>query len=91
MQHRDRCQLARAPHLDGDVFDLRNAGASGKLVSHGPARRAPGIAEPPLQRGLIDLDDHPVDLVAQRMALAFCPGDKGQQLLHSLQRLAMSG
>ena len=90
MQHGDRRQLARAPHLYRDVFDLRDAGTGRKLISHGPARRAPGIAKTPLQRRLIDLDDDAVDLVAQRVALSFRPGDKREQLFQGSQRLAMA-
>ena len=64
-----RRELAGAADLDVDAEQLRHLLLRRVLVRHRPARLARHEAEPLLQRELVDLVDHAVDVERQRVAL----------------------
>ena len=70
-----RRQLAGAADLDLDVVQPRQLLLRRVLVRHRPARLARDEAQPLLQRAVVDLVDHAVDVEGQRVAL-------GRDLLH---------
>ena len=71
-QHRvhlsHRRQLARAPHLHGDVAQKRGLLLGRELERDGPARRAGRVAHGLLLRERVHLHHHAVDVVRQRIA-----------------------
>jgi hypothetical protein len=69
LQLGDRGQLAGAADLDLDAEQLRHLLLRRVLVRHRPARLAADEAEPLLQRAIVDLVDHAVDVERQRVAL----------------------
>ena len=69
LQLGDRGQRAGAADLDLDRLDDGRRALGGKLVRDRPARAARDEAEPFLQRELVDLVDHAVDVVAERRPL----------------------
>ncbi len=62
-QMRHRRESACAPHLHGNVDDLRLDLPCRVLECNGPARRFRGEPEPPLLRYAVHLKHHAVDLV----------------------------
>ena len=74
-QPRDGGQRAGAANLDVDPVQSRPGGFGGKLVGKRPSRRGRTVSETGLIGQVVDLVDHPVDVIAQRCALLFdiCP------------------
>ncbi len=68
-QMRDRRQRAGAADLHVDILDHRLLLPRGELEGDGPARSLRRPAEPVLLLHGIDLGDHAVDFVGQRVAL----------------------
>ena len=64
-QPRDRRQRAGAADLDADVLQHGHRLFRGELPGDRPARRAADEAEPALQREVVDLVDHAIDVVAE--------------------------
>ena len=67
-QARHGRELAGAAHLDVDAFDLGRHLLRGVLVRHGPARLAGLEAQVALQLQRVDLVDHAINVVGQRIA-----------------------
>ena len=82
-------QLAGAAHLHRDVFHLRHAGLGREFVGDGPARRAARVAQPLLRGVRIHFQNHAIDLVAQRGALALGVVDKLHHLVDGAHALTM--
>ena len=66
---RDRGHRAGAPDVDLDLLELRGDLLGRELVRRRPARRAADEAELSLLRERVDLDDDPVGLVLEVLAL----------------------
>src|SRR6202030_4828969 len=66
-----------------------DGGAGRELVRDRPARCPSCITQSLLQRGRVDLDDDTIDLVPQLGALLFGLGNKRQQFVETLDRLAV--
>ncbi len=69
LQHGEGVEAAGAPHVDGDLQQLRRRLDGRELVGHGPARLSSHVAQPLLQRQPVDLHHQAVDLVLQVVAL----------------------
>ena len=69
LHERERRDAAGAPDVHPDVEELRGGLLRRVLVRDRPARRARRGAEPALQRHLVDLDHHAVDLVLDVVAV----------------------
>ena len=82
-------ELARAAHLDPDVLDARDRKARRELVGDRPARSFAGIAEAALECGVIQLDDHPVNLVTETATIFLSPGDELHQAFDASDCLAV--
>ena len=65
LEPRDRRQRAGAADLDADVLQHGHRLFGGELPGDRPARRAADEAEPALQRQVVELVDHAVDVVAE--------------------------
>ena len=91
--NRDRRQLGhrrqgtRPADLDRDRLDDRLGLLGRELVGDGPARRPADEAQPLLQVDPVDLVDHAVDVVGQRVALGTDPLLVGQQLFSAIAAL----
>ena len=85
----DGRELAGAAHLHGDGVDLSDARFGCELVCNGPAGGAAGVAEAKLRGVGVDLEDHSVDLVAERGALRFGLIDEAGHLFDGRNEFAM--
>ena len=65
----DRGQRAGASDLDLDRLEHGHRPFGRELVRHRPARAARDEAEPLLEREIVDLVDHAVDVIAEARAL----------------------
>ena len=88
VQPRHRRQRPGAAHLDVDRLKPRPGELRGELVRDRPSRRRRPEPEPRLQRKVVDLVDHPVDVIAERRALFL---DRRVILRQFRQRLAAPG
>ena len=89
-----RRELAGAADLDVDAAHARHLLLRRVLVRHRPARLARHEAEPLLQRAVVDLVDHAVDVEGQRVALrgdAAVEGDQPVGALAPRARSALTG
>ncbi len=77
LQRRDRRQRAGTADLDQNVLQNRRRLLGGKLPGDGPARFAAGETKSGLQRQVIDLVHHAIDVVRQRRALGRDVGLEG--------------
>ena len=88
-QHCDGRELASAPHLHADVFQLRDSGARGIFVSNRPARGFSGESEFILQRNAIDFDYDAINLIRQRIALCLPLPDELPCFVDAVDELAV--
>ena len=91
LQLGNRRELAGAAHLHVDVAHHGHLLLRGVLVRHRPARLAAHEAQALLQRAVVDLVDHAVDVEGQRVALGahrLVEGDEAFGALHSSAVLA---
>ena len=61
----------------------------GELVGDGPAGRPGGRSEPALEREVVDLDHHPVDLVVEVVAVLLPPPAEGEDVVEAVDQGAL--
>jgi hypothetical protein len=83
LQPRDGRERAGAADLDVDAQKLGPGQFGRELVRDGPAGRGGAEAEPGLQRKVVHLVDHAVDVIAQRRALRLDQAVVGQHFLRA--------
>ena len=85
LQPRHRRQRAGAADLDSDVLQHRHRLLGRELPRDRPARRAPDEPKPRLQRQVVDLVDHAIDVIAEAGALGRDLGLEIRRLLLAFQ------
>ena len=85
LQPRNRGNCPRTSHLKFDVTNKRHLLLGREFESHRPTRRASNETKLFLERQGIDLNDHAIDIKAQRRAVLFYLVIKSQ---HCLRRVA---